>query len=59
MARTAGEIMTPKPKSVAPSTPASLALEMLTSSGITSLFVLEDGKPAGIIHIHDLLHLGV
>ena len=59
VARTAGEIMTPEPKSVAPSTPASLALEMLTSSGITSLFVLEDGKPAGIIHIHDLLHLGV
>jgi len=26
---------------------------------ITALFVVEDGRPVGIIHIHDLLRAGV
>jgi arabinose-5-phosphate isomerase len=26
---------------------------------ITVLFILDDGKPAGILHIHDLLRAGV
>lgn len=57
-ARTA-DIMTKKPKSVAPDTLASAALEMLNASRITALFVVEKGKPVGIIHIHDLLRAGV
>ena len=57
-ARTA-DIMTRKPKSVAPDTLASAALEMLNASRITALFVVDKGKPVGIIHIHDLLRAGV
>ena len=38
---------------------ASSALEMLNASSITALFVLEDLKPVGILHIHDLLRSGV
>lgn len=57
-ARTA-DIMTKKPKSVAPDMLASAALEMLNASRITALFVVDKGKPVGIIHIHDLLRTGV
>ena len=38
---------------------ASAALELINSSSITALFVVEDGRPIGIIHIHDLLRAGV
>jgi arabinose-5-phosphate isomerase len=56
---TAGEIMTRNPKAVPPETLASSALEILNSSKITSLFVVEAGKPVGIVHVHDLLRAGV
>lgn len=58
LTRTAREIMTPNPKSVAPDELAFAALEKV-SAKISSLFVVEDGKPVGIIHVHDLLQLGV
>ena len=32
---------------------------MLNSSKITALFVVEDGTPVGIVHLHDLLRAGV
>ncbi|MGB8400427.1 KpsF/GutQ family sugar-phosphate isomerase, partial [Bradyrhizobium sp.] len=54
-----GVIMTRNPKTIAPQMLASAALEMLNSSRITSLFVVENGKPVGIIHVHDLLRAGI
>ena len=57
--RRAQEIMTPAPKTVSPDLLASAALEVINSSSITALFVVEDGRPVGIIHIHDLLRAGV
>jgi arabinose-5-phosphate isomerase len=54
-----GDIMTRNPKSVAPDMLASAALEVLNSSRITALFVVDKGKPVGIVHIHDLLRAGV
>jgi arabinose-5-phosphate isomerase len=57
--RRTGEIMTAGPKTVSPELLASAALEMINSSSITALFVVEDGRPVGIIHIHDLLRAGV
>jgi arabinose-5-phosphate isomerase len=59
LARRAHEIMTPAPKTVAPDLLASAALELINASSITALFVVEDGRPVGIIHIHDLLRAGV
>ena len=54
-----GEIMTRKPKTIKPDAMASSALELLNSSRITALFVVERSKPVGIVHVHDLLRLGV
>ncbi len=55
----ARDIMTKKPKTTSPDTLASSALEMMNSSRITALFVVEKGKPVGIVHVHDLLRAGV
>ena len=60
--RTAGEVMTPGPKKVAP--PQMLAGEALAlmsdpAPAVTVLFVVDDGKPVGILHVHDLLRSGV
>ena len=54
-----GDLMTKSPKTVNSTTLASAALEMINSSNITALFVVDDGVPSGIIHIHDLLRTGV
>jgi arabinose-5-phosphate isomerase len=59
LSRRAGEIMTAAPKTVSPELLASAALEVINASSITALFVVEDGRPVGIIHIHDLLRAGV
>jgi arabinose-5-phosphate isomerase len=56
---TTGAIMTRKPKTVAPDLLASAALELLNASRITAVFVVEKGKPVGIMHVHDLLRAGV
>lgn len=53
------QIMTPRPMAVAPGMLASAALEMLNSRKRTVLFVVEDEKPVGILHVHDLLRAGV
>ena len=53
------EIMTPEPIVVSSDDLASKALEIINNSSITSLFVTEDGKPVGIVHIHDLLRVGI
>ncbi|MEZ5926418.1 MAG: KpsF/GutQ family sugar-phosphate isomerase [Hyphomicrobiaceae bacterium] len=54
-----GDIMTRGPKAVPPDMLASAALELLNSSKITSVFVVDRGKPVGIVHVHDLLRAGV
>ena len=56
---TVGQIMTRKPKTVAPKLLASAALEQINTSRITALFVVDKGVPVGVIHVHDLLRLGV
>ena len=59
MTAKAGEIMTRNPKSIKPGALASSALEMLNAARITALFVVDRGKPVGILHVHDLLRTGV
>jgi arabinose-5-phosphate isomerase len=56
---TTGVIMTRNPKTVSPDLLASAALELLNASRITAVFVVEKGKPVGIMHVHDLLRAGV
>jgi len=52
-------VMTRTPKTVRPDLLATEALEILNSSKITALFVVEASGPIGIIHLHDLLRAGV
>ena len=53
------DIMTKRPKTIGPQLLASAALETMNATKITALFVVEAGKPVGIVHVHDLLRLGV
>jgi arabinose-5-phosphate isomerase len=53
------EVMTAAPKVVRPDQLASEALQLLNSSKITALVVVEQGRPVGIVHFHDLLRAGV
>ena len=53
------EVMTPDPRTIRSQALAAEALGMMNSRQITSLFVVEDGIPRGILHIHDCLSAGV
>ncbi|MBY0298294.1 MAG: KpsF/GutQ family sugar-phosphate isomerase [Methylobacterium sp.] len=52
-------VMTPGPITTTAGVFASSALEVMNRARITALFVVEDGRPVGILHIHDLLRAGV
>lgn len=53
--RTAGEIMTRGPVTITGDVLAAEALQVMESRRITSVPVIDgDGRPAGVLHIHDL-----
>ena len=58
LARSVNDIMTRTPKTVPPDTMIAEALEIMESRKISSLLVVEDEKPVGLIHILDLLRIG-
>jgi arabinose-5-phosphate isomerase len=53
------EIMTKKPNTLSPGMLASTALEQINSLKRTQMFVVDKGKPVGVVHVHDLLRAGV
>jgi arabinose-5-phosphate isomerase len=53
------EVMTASPKVVRPDQLASEALQLINSSKITALIVVESDRPVGIVNFHDLLRAGV
>jgi arabinose-5-phosphate isomerase len=62
MGHTAAEVMTAGPKKTVP--PGMLASEALArmsdpAPAVTVLFVVDAGKPVGILHVHDILRAGV
>ena len=59
LAQKASHIMTANPLSIAPQALAAQALGIMNERAITTLFVVENAKPVGIIHIHDCLRAGV
>ena len=59
MDHTAGEVMTASPQTATPDMLAAEALKLMEDRRITVLFVIEHGRPAGILHIHDILRAGV
>ncbi len=59
MSKTAGEVMTPDPTTIAPTALAEEAVARMTGK-ITCLFAVDDAnKIAGVLHIHDCLRAGV
>jgi arabinose-5-phosphate isomerase len=60
--RLVAEVMTPAPRTISPEALAVEALHIMNACGhpVTTLFVIDnDGKPIGILHIHDLLRAGL
>ncbi len=54
----AGDVMTRDPKTISPDLLVASTLEFVNTASITSVFVVSDGRPVGIIHLHDLLRIG-
>lgn len=59
MGRTAAQVANRAPVTVAPEMLAAEALRVMNSRKIGALFVVEQGRPVGIVHLHDLLRAGV
>jgi arabinose-5-phosphate isomerase len=56
----ASDVMTVNPKTIKPDLLASFALQEMEKYNITSLIVIDDsGIPVGIVHLHDLVKLGL
>jgi arabinose-5-phosphate isomerase len=54
----ATDIMTVNPKVTQPDVLVAEVVNMMNSKSITQLFVLENKKPVGVIHLHDCLRAG-
>lgn len=52
-------VMTQAPLVIEPGELASVALGMMNRGQITVLFVVSEGAPVGVLHIHDVLRAGV
>jgi arabinose-5-phosphate isomerase len=59
LTRLVEDVMTPAPKTVPPDMMVGAAIDILNQAKITALFVVEDREPVGIVHMHDLLRIGV
>lgn len=55
----AAEVMTRAPRTIAPGALAEAALAQMQDRKITCLFAVDDGRPQGILHIHDCLRAGM
>nr|WP_319514152.1 KpsF/GutQ family sugar-phosphate isomerase [uncultured Cohaesibacter sp.] len=53
------DVMTKDPKTLTPDILVPTAIEMLHSAAIMSIFVVEDKRPVGLVHMHDFLRAGV
>ena len=56
---TAADVMTRNPRTIEKTEFATLALEIMQKGNISQLVVLDDGKVAGFVHLHDLLKEGI
>jgi len=55
----AAKIMHANPKTIGPDALAAEAVERMERHSITSLVVVEGGAVTGMVHLHDLLKLGI
>ncbi len=58
-ARDARALMTPNPLTIAADAPIADAIAIMNAKRITILFAVEEGRPVGVVHMHDLLAAGV
>lgn len=54
----AGAAMTPDPITIRPQALVAEALAVMNARSILALFAVEEGRPVGILHIHDCLRAG-
>ena len=53
------EVMTQTPRTITADALAATALTIVNDAAITALMIVEDDRPVGIVHLHDLLRVGV
>ena len=53
------DVMTKNPKTLTPDILVPTAIEKLHSAAIMSIFVVENKRPVGLVHMHDFLRAGV
>jgi arabinose-5-phosphate isomerase len=58
-AKTIDDVMTCSPTTTSQETLAAAVLRIMNERKITQMFVLEGGKPVGLLHMHDLLKAGL
>ncbi len=58
-AKVIDDVMNRTPLTASPDQLAADVLRIMNGRKITQIFVLDEGKPAGIIHMHDLLKSGL
>ena len=59
LAQPVTELMTRDPVSTRPEALAMEVLGDMSARKIGAVFVMEDGKPVGILHLHDVLRAGI
>lgn len=59
LTKKAADLMTRNPKTTTPDILAAEAVKEMNEKKITQLFVIDSGRPVGIIHLHDCLKAGV
>ena len=57
--KTAREIMKKNPKTINKEMFVTSALELMEKNKITQVFIIQNNKPIGILHIHDCIELGL
>ena len=55
---TAAEVMSPRPKVIAPDARMSDAIDLMTQNTIATLLVVENDRPVAIVHIAELMQAG-
>ena len=59
LGKTAGEVATRAPKTVAPDLLAAEAMRVMNETKVTTLVVVENRAPVGLLRIHDCLRAGL
>lgn len=53
------EAMTKNPRVISPNTLAMEAVRIVEQWEVSAIIIVEDGRPVGMVHIHEILKAGV